>query len=207
VEDRFEQLDRRFALLETELNRTRRTLGVWRTIAVGIIAVFGTGLAIAWASPGAQSRTVMGSFSVVTGANKPVVTINANGISYVSKGGVHWTLGRLPSGGAALRFYNGAVETASIGQGKEGIGGVYLFKKTGKLGIALGFTKSDDRGYFEIEGPVGPAVELSGYDHGYFALTNDKGTARVEAGTLVPEDLGIVRVFGPGGYDYIRGRK
>ena len=50
-------------------------------------------------------------------------------------------------------------------------------------------------------------MELKGYDNGYFALTNQQGIARVEAGVLAQEDLGIVRAFGPGGYDYIRGRK
>jgi hypothetical protein len=38
------------------------------------------------------------------------------------------------------------------------------------------------------------------------AVTNRAGVARVEIGTLA-SDQGIVRAFGPGGFDYIRGMK
>ncbi len=53
-----------------------------------------------------------------------------------------------------------------------------------------------------------PAVRLAEVGNGgYFSLTNRSGIARVEGGTLSGSDVGILRAFGPGGFDFVRGRK
>jgi hypothetical protein len=86
-------------------------------------------------------------------------------------------------------------------------GVVQVSDKAGTVADALG-TDSAGKGVFEIysSGKM-PAVQLASHSHGgYFALANTGGTARVEAGVLL-EDLGVVRVFGPGGFNYIEGRK
>ena len=127
-----------------------------------------------------------------------------------------------------LRFLQGAKLIAGIGDSGSG-GLLELFDKTGKKAVkasnnghggTVGIYGSDEqpkvvvavndagRGGLDIlNDSGGPAITMKAQSNGgYFALTNAAGVARVEAGIL-PSDQGILRTYGPGGFDYIRGRK
>ncbi len=140
---------------------------------------------------------------------------------------------RLSSSGGdlSLRFYNGANLLAGIGS-YDGSGVLQVNSKAGKLMAKMGNNgtsgtvgiynadgrtkgllgtdpKSGDAEFdlFYADGTT-PAVQLSEVAvGGYIGVTNRAGIARVEAGTLPDTDQGIVKTFGPGGFDYIRGRK
>ena len=127
-----------------------------------------------------------------------------------------------------LRFLQGAKLVA--GMGNSGNGGLLeLFDKTGKKAVkaansghggTVGIYGSDEqpkvvmatndagRGAFDIlNDSGGPAITMTATaSAGYFAIANAAGVARVEAGVL-PSDQGIVRTYGPGGFDFIKGRK
>ena len=127
-----------------------------------------------------------------------------------------------------LRFFQGANLVAGMGDTGDG-GLLELFDKTGKKAVkaannghggTVGIYGSDEqpkvvmatdasfRGALDILNDSGqPAITMKAQSNGgYFALTNAAGVARVEAGIL-PSDQGILKAFGPGGFDYIRGRK
>jgi hypothetical protein len=129
----------------------------------------------------------------------------------------------------SLRFFNGKTLKAGIGAGRTGLlelyngagdktvklgsnvkgGTVAIYDDTGTNRALLAMDPVTGHGQFSLfyrDGttPAATLSELRG--GGYFALTNPAGTARVEAGTLTT-DQGILRTFGPGGFDYIRGRK
>ena len=127
-----------------------------------------------------------------------------------------------------LRFLQGAKLVAGMGNSGDG-GLLELFDKTGKKAVkaannghggSLGVYGTDEqpkvvmatndagRGALDIlNDSGGPAITMKAQSNGgYFALTNAAGVARVEAGIL-PSDQGILKAFGPGGFDYIRGRK
>ena len=127
-----------------------------------------------------------------------------------------------------LRFLQAAKLIAGIGDSGSG-GLLELFDKTGKKAVkaannghggTVGIYGTDEqpkvvvavndagRGGLDIlNDSGGPAITMKAQSNGgYFALTNAAGVARVEAGVLT-SDQGILRTFGPGGFDYIRGRK
>lgn len=127
-----------------------------------------------------------------------------------------------------LRFYQGSTLLGGMGSSANG-GLLQLNDKTGKTtakmanngnGGTVGIYGSDEkpkvimatngetgRGAIDILGDNGePAVTLRATANaGYFAIANTAGTARVEAGVL-SGDLGIVRAFGPKGFDFVRGK-
>ena len=122
----------------------------------------------------------------------------------VSGNGSSATLGTHNSA-LGLRFFKGSQETAGMGQTTSG-GAISLYRASGSVATALG-SDASGMGYMEIDTASGvPSVALQQHSGGgYFALTNPGGTARVEAGVL-PGDLGVVRTFGPTGFDYIEGK-
>jgi hypothetical protein len=135
------------------------------------------------------------------------------------------------NGDMALRFYTGAALLSGIGENPGG-GILQIDDKAGKVttkvsnaihGGAVEVFGSDQqssseqpkllmaindakRGEIDIRNDSGgPAVTLRATaDAGYFALTNAADMPRVEAG-VEHGDRGIVRAYGPGGFDYIRG--
>ncbi len=137
-------------------------------------------------------------------------------------------LGSTQSGQTTLQFLQGNKLLGGVGA--SGTGGLLqLNNATGKKMLLLGEnSNSGTVGVYDTAGqtkillattPAGlaelnllysdgnPAVQLAeASGGGYFSLTNRSGVARVEAGTL-STDQGIVRAFGPGGFNYIRGRK
>ena len=136
------------------------------------------------------------------------------------------------AGGATLglRFYQGDTALGIVGASARGgllmladkagtpmarvynngtSGTVGIYNAEGKTKALLATDPASGEAEFDLFYADGttPAVQLSEVAAGgYFAVTNRAGIARVQAGTL-PSDQGIVRVYGPGGFDYIRGRK
>ncbi len=125
-----------------------------------------------------------------------------------------------------LRFYNGKTELAGVGADKAGL--VQINDATGKKMVLLGSNNTSGTvGTFDTSGaakvllattPEGQAIlelyagaqpvvvlKQSTRGDGYFGLANNNGNARVEVGVL-PSDKGVVRAFGPKGFDYISGR-
>ena len=138
-------------------------------------------------------------------------------------------LGSYGRGALGLRFYKGDTFLGVVGASTDGgllqlsdtagtpmarvynngtSGTVGIYNAEGKTKGLLATTASGDAEFdlFHADGAT-PAVQLSEVAAGgYFAVTNRAGIARVQAGTLA-SDQGIVRVYGPGGFDYIRGVK
>ena len=127
-----------------------------------------------------------------------------------------------------LRFYQGKTVLAGVGGGKAGLlqindasgkkmvllgengngGTVGLYNPAGqnKILLATGAT-----GHAEIDVNYGgngvPAVRLQEKNTGgYLSITNTAGIERVAGGVLT-SDRGFMQVYGPGGYDFIIGRK
>jgi len=137
-------------------------------------------------------------------------------------------LGTTQSGQTTLLFMQGNKILGGVGASSMG-GLLQLNNATGKKMLLLGEnSNSGTVGVYDTAGQTkillattpaeraelnllysdgNPAVQLAeASGGGYFSLTNRSGVARVEAGTL-STDQGIVRAFGPGGFNYIRGRK
>jgi len=133
-------------------------------------------------------------------------------------------------GDLGLRFYVGDNEQANFGTSAAG-GQMQLNNSAGKLmakignngtsgtvgiynadGITKGLLGTDTKqGYGEFDlfyaDGTTPAIQLSEVSAGgYIGLTNRAGIARVQAGIL-PGDIGILRTYGPGGFDFVRGMK
>jgi hypothetical protein len=179
--------------------------------------------------------TVKAPFTVESATGNVLFTVeDASGagraIAYDHTGKSTVSLEPNPSGGMSLRFYNGATLQAAVaGTAKGGLlqlnntagnkmtligssatsGTVAIYNADGKTKGLLGTDPKSGDGEFDLFNADGttPAVQLSEVaGGGYISVTNRAGVARVELGTL-PSDQGIVRAFGPGGFDYIRGRK
>ena len=111
--------------------------------------------------------------------------------------------------GGLLELRNNAGKTMAKVYNNGTSGTVAIYNAEGKTKALLATDTAKGQAEFDLFNADGttPAVQLSEVAAGgYFAVTNRAGIARVEAGTLA-SDQGIVRVFGPGGFDYIRGRK
>jgi len=164
-----------------------------------------------------------GAVQARVGADKDGGTLHLN-----AEHGPSVDLGTTQSGQTTLLFMQGNKILGGVGASSTG-GLLQLNNATGKKMLLLGEnSNSGTVGVYDTAGqtkillattPAGraelnllysdgnPAVQLAEVSAGgYFSLTNRSGVARVEAGIL-PSDQGILRVFGPGGFDYIRGRK
>jgi hypothetical protein len=203
--------------------------------ACGLLAVLTFTASSATAGPAPAPSTVRAPFAVQNAAGKVLFQVeDASGagraIAYDHTGRSTVSFEPNPSGGMSLRFYNGATLQAAMASTASGgimqvnntagdkmaligsnatSGTVGIYNAEGKTkGLLATDTKSGDGEFalFYADGTT-PAVKLSEVAvGGYIAVTNRAGTARVEAGTL-PSDQGIIRAFGPGGFDYIRGMK
>jgi hypothetical protein len=128
----------------------------------------------------------------------------------------------------ALRFYQGGTLLGGVGANADGGllqlnnkagkpmaklanngngGTVGIYGGDGKPRIVMAANSDTGRGALDILGDSGgPAVTLKATENaGYFAIANAAGTARVEAGVL-NDDKGIVRTYGPKGFDFVRGK-
>jgi len=164
-----------------------------------------------------------GAVQARVGADKDGGTLHLN-----AEHGPSVDLGTTQSGQTTLLFMQGNKILGGVGASSTG-GLLQLNNATGKKMLLLG--ENSNSGTVEVYDTAGqtkillattpagraelnllysdgnPAVQLAEVSAGgYFSLTNRSGVARVEAGIL-PSDQGILRVFGPGGFDYIRGRK
>jgi hypothetical protein len=84
----------------------------------------------------------------------------------------------------ALSIYDSTAQTRINVSSSKGLGAIDIYNASG-----------------------GPAISMAEHPNGgYLGLTNSAGIGRVEAGVL-PSDRGVVRTFGPGGFNYIEGRK
>jgi hypothetical protein len=175
-----------------------------------------------------------GIAKLYSASQKPVVALQTSkageGGEVAVGGDVSGQVARIGGNGAqlALRFYDGNETVAGMGAvadggilqinnkkgqvmakiGNNGNGGnVGIYGNDGKSKARLDVSVSGHGGLDILDESGNPAATLAAAGGGgYFALTNPAGIARVEGGVL-PSDQGIVRVFGPGGFDYIRGRK
>jgi len=109
--------------------------------------------------------------------------------------------------GMALRVLHGNEEVAAIGDGYDG-GGINLRSRAGAPVTTLGVDLQGG-GYFQVQNKAGTLIadlsESPASHAGYFMLGSPGGNVRVEAGVLAG-DKGVVRVFGPGGVNFISGR-
>jgi hypothetical protein len=209
---------------------SRRQLWGWRALGGALLAMTLCGISVAAAVPPAPPPTVKVPFKVVDGAGVvmnvtsggiqlrgPIKVSNRSGdpLTYIGSDGhltvghgtrASVTLGSNPDGGDVQVFgKNGKTETVLLSGSASG-GVVRISNQIGTVAGALG-TDSAGKGAFEIYGPKAPVVQLEAGSHGgYFALANNTGVARVEAGVLA-EDLGVVRAEGPGGFNFILGKK
>jgi hypothetical protein len=117
----------------------------------------------------------------------------------------HVDLGSL-SDAMGMRFYLGGRETLGFGQLDSGVSRMSFFRSSGTRALALGIGGGDE-GFLNILSPSGNGVvALDEHSNGgYFAVGNTAGTARAEAGVL-DGDIGVVRAYGPGGFNFIEGR-
>ena len=111
-------------------------------------------------------------------------------------------LGTTDGGYLALRDPSGAI---SLQLASTNDGGLIQSNSGGKRRVALGSTTAG--GFLDL---LSTGDQLIGQlaEHpqgGYLALGNQGGTSRVQAGVL-PNDTGVVRAFGPAGFNFIQGR-
>jgi hypothetical protein len=120
-------------------------------------------------------------------------------------GGSHVQVGGAATGNMGMRVYKGQKELAFLGA--VATGGEAAFYKTDGDNPATTLGAGPAGGYLQLQqqnlSPVAVLAEDAG--GGYFALTNKQGIARVEAGIL-GGDQGVVRAFGPAGFNFISGR-
>jgi len=141
-------------------------------------------------------------------------------------GGDHIQVGT-KSGSQALRVYKGSSLVAAVGESAGG--GVLQVNEPGGHALVLvegsatgGLVQLNDvaghpRMFLEMGAGGKGLVELrttgggvaaqlqEGGKGGYLGLFNASGIARVEEGVL-PNDEGVVRAFGPTGFNFIKGR-
>jgi hypothetical protein len=117
------------------------------------------------------------------------------------------TLGGAANGNVGLRVYNGQEQRAFYGSVPTG-GEVALYA-AGAANAQTFLGASHAGGVLELLREDGGLVALlAEHDSGgYFGLMNNAGIARVEAGVLNSQDDGVVRAFGPGGFNFILGRE
>ncbi len=122
-------------------------------------------------------------------------------------GSGHITLGGAANGNVGVRVYNGQQQRAFYGSVPTG-GEVALYA-AGAANAQTFLGASGAGGYLELHKANGGLVALLAErdSGGYLGLMNDAGTARVEAGVLNTQDEGVVRAFGPGGFNFILGRE
>ena len=111
-------------------------------------------------------------------------------------------LGTTDGGYMALRDPSGEI---SLQLASTNDGGLIQSNSGGKRRVALGSTTAG--GFLDL---LSTGDQLIGQlaEHpqgGYLALGNQGGTSRVQAGVL-PNDTGVVRAFGPAGFNAIQGR-
>jgi hypothetical protein len=120
-------------------------------------------------------------------------------------GSDHVQIGGGTNGNMGVRVYKAQKETAFYGSVSTG-GEAALYKTSGdNPSTVLGAGPAG--GYLQLQQASGdPVAVLAENDAGgYFALSNKQGIARVEAGTN-KQDQGVVRAFGPAGFNFIEGR-
>lgn len=175
-----------------------------------------------------------GVAKIFSASQNPVLSLQTSvagaGGEVAVSGDVSGQVARLGGNGAqlALRFYKGSTIEAGMGAtadggileifdkkgtrtakvANNGSGGTMgIYGNDGKNTALLGNSESGRGGLDILSASGNPAATLAAVaGGGYFAVANQAGIARVEAGIL-PSDQGIVRVFGPGGFDFIKGRK
>ena len=111
-------------------------------------------------------------------------------------------LGTTDGGYLALRDPSGAL---SLQLASTSDGGLIQSDSGGKRRVALGNTAAG--GFLDLFSTGGQLIgQLAEHPQGgYLALGNQGGTSRVQAGVL-PNDDGVVRAFGPAGFNAIQGR-
>jgi hypothetical protein len=218
MDDQLLQLERRVAQLESELLRTQHNLGrakrrsgiTWgvRALAAASVALALTGITAAAASSNSTPKPLRAPFTVVDSAGKTIMTVTDSGtllrgpikvrdqsdypIMYLGSDG-HLTVG------------HGNTAAVTLGVTPEG-GKITVFNKSGNYAEDMGLDSG--KPYFQIAGKSGsPAVKMEAYSQGgYFVLTDPTGHAAVEEG-VTTDDIGVVRAYGPGGLNYLAGRK
>jgi hypothetical protein len=117
----------------------------------------------------------------------------------------HVQVGGAATGNMGVRVYKGQKEAAFIGAVATG-GETALYKSGGENPSTI-LGAGPAGGYLQLQqqnlNPV--AVISEDGNGGYFALMNKQGIARVEGGTT-KQDQGVVRAFGPAGFNFILGR-
>ena len=111
-------------------------------------------------------------------------------------------LGITDGGYLALRDPSGAI---SLQLASTSDGGLIQSNSGGKRRVALGSTTAG--GFLDLLSTGNQLIgQLAEHPQGgYLALGNQGGTSRVQAGVL-PNDNGVVRAFGPAGFNAIQGR-
>lgn len=111
-------------------------------------------------------------------------------------------LGTTDGGYMALRDPGGAL---SLQLSSTSNGGLIQSDSGGKRRVALGSTTAG--GFLDLASSGGQLIgQLAEHPQGgYLALGNQGGASRVQAGVL-PNDNGVVRAFGPAGFNAIQGR-
>ncbi len=164
-----------------------------------------------------------GAVQARVGADKNGGTLHLN-----AEHGPSVDLGTTQSGQTRLQFLQGDKILGGVGADSTG-GLLQLNNATGKKMLLLGTTSHsgtvevyDTAGENKIllsttaaglaelnlySSPGVPAVQLAeGRAGGYVALTNLSGVARVVEGVLPGSDKGLVKAYGPRGFNYIEGR-
>jgi len=111
-------------------------------------------------------------------------------------------VGSTAGGYLSLRDPSGAL---SLQLASTSDGGLIQSDSGGKRRVALGSTTAG--GFLDLASSGGQLIgQLAEHPQGgYLALGNQGGTSRVQAGVL-PNDNGVVRAFGPAGFNAIQGR-
>ena len=105
-----------------------------------------------------------------------------------------------------MRYYLGGKETLGLGELSSGVSRMSFYRSSGTKALTMGIGGADE-GFLNILSPAQTGI-VALDEHpkgGYFAIGNTAGTTRAEAGVL-DGDLGIVRTYGPGGFNFIEGR-